>query len=80
RDGGLLGAAAQTKNPSATQVVSLILGEMRKLGADSVATPELDSRKAVLIGNFGRRAETVSGIAGIVGGYVTSGVPLDELG
>ncbi|MGJ3648588.1 M16 family metallopeptidase [Sphingomonas sp. GlSt437] len=80
RDGGVLEAATQTKNPSATQVVGLILNEMTKLGNDPVSAAELDSRKAVLIGGFGRRAETVGGIAGIIGGYVSDAVPLDELG
>lgn len=80
RASGIIAASTQTKNPSATQVVDLIGEEMKKLAAAPVAAAELDSRKAVLIGNFGRSAETTGGIAGILGNYITDDVPLDELG
>ena len=76
---GSFAARTQTKNPSAADVVTLIVAEMRKLGAEPAATVELDTRKAVLIGGFGRTTETTSGIAGLLGGYVVAGVPLDEL-
>lgn len=33
----------------------------------------------MLIGGFGRAAETTGGIAGLVGGYVVEDVPLSEL-
>jgi zinc protease len=76
---GPFAASTQTKNPSVTEVVSLITGEMTKLGAAPVPAAELETRKAVLIGGFGRSAETTGGIAGIIGGYVTDDVPLTEL-
>lgn len=81
RDGGSVVAYTQTKNPSAAEVVTLITAEMAKLGKAPAPTEnELSTRKAVLVGNFGRSIERTEGIAGIIGGYVTNDVPLDEIG
>ena len=76
---GQLSAATQTKNPSAPEVVDLILEEMRKLSAAPANAAELDARKQVLIGSFGRSVETVGGLDSLVSGYVLENVPLDEL-
>ncbi|MEG3082801.1 pitrilysin family protein [Sphingomonas sp. PB2P12] len=76
---GTVAARTQTKNPTAAEVVTLIAAEMARMGSAPVPAAELDSRKAVLIGNFGRRIETTSGVAGILGTYVQNGVPLGEL-
>ncbi|QBM76494.1 insulinase family protein [Sphingomonas sp. AAP5] len=77
---GVVAARTSTKNPSAPETVSIILAEMKRLGAEPVSAAELDTRKAVLVGNFGRATETTGGIAGTVGGYVVQGLPLSELG
>ncbi len=79
RSPGPMAATTQTKNPSAAEVVSLIVAEMKKLGAEPAPAAELDTRKAVLIGGFGRTTETTGGIAGLIANYVTNGVPLSEL-
>ncbi len=79
RQPGPISASTQTKNPSAAQVVSLIVAEMKRLGTEPAPAAELDTRKAVLIGGFGRSAETTGGIAGLIGGYVIDDVPLSEL-
>ena len=50
------------------------------MGREPVPAAELDARKAVLIGGFGRAIETTDGIADIVGDHVMQGVPLDEIG
>ena len=76
---GIVSASTQTKNPSAPEVVSLIAAEMKKLGEAPVPATELDSRKAVLVGGFGRRIERTDGIAGALADYVAEGVPLDTL-
>jgi len=76
---GIVSASTQTKNPSAPEVVSLIAAEMKKLGEAPVPVTELDSRKAVLVGSFGRRIERTDGIAGALVDYVADGVPLDTL-
>ena len=80
RLGGSVAARTQTKNATAAEVVGLIAAEMTRMGAAPVPAGELETRKAVLVGNFGRTIETTDGIAGIIGGYVLQSVPLDELG
>ena len=76
---GSISASTSTKNESADEVVAIIRAEMARLAAAPVPAAELDSRKAVLVGRFGRAAETTGGIAGIVGDYVVQDVPLTEL-
>ncbi|TCP66816.1 pitrilysin family protein [Sphingomonas sp. PP-CE-1G-424] len=76
---GTIAARTQTKNPTAAEVVTLIAAEMTRMGSAPVPAAELDTRKAVLIGNFGRGIETTSGVANILGAYVQNGVPLGEL-
>ena len=77
---GVIAGRTSTKNPSAPETVSIILAEMKRLGAEPVSAAELETRKAVLVGNFGRATETTGGIAGTVGGYIVQGLPLSELG
>lgn len=79
KDSGVVSASTQTKNPTAPEVVRLIVAEMKRLGSEPVPAAELETRKAVLIGDFGRDTETNAGIAGILGEYAVTGVPLDEL-
>lgn len=79
RSPGIVTAATQTKNPSAPEVVALIAAEMTRMASEPVPVAELDSRKAVLVGNFGRRIERTDGIAGALADYVADGVPLDTL-
>lgn len=77
---GPFAAATQTKNPSAPEVVAIIVAEMQRLGAQPAAASELTTRKAVLVGSFGRTIETNSGIADLIGDYVVEAVGVDELG
>ena len=79
RQPGYVAANTQTKNPSAPEVVGLIVETMKGMGAAPVPNDELASRKAVLIGDFGRDTETTGGIAGVLGDYVVENVPLSEL-
>lgn len=76
---GPISAGTQTKNPSAPEVVGIIAAELRRLAAVPVPAAELDSRKAVLIGDFGRDVETTGGIADVVGNYVVAELPLSQL-
>lgn len=80
RDAGIWLASAQTKNPSAPQVVDLMLGEFARLGATPVPAGELTARKATLVGSYGRSLETTSGLASQVAGLATYGVDLAEVG
>lgn len=55
--------STQTKNESAAEVAKLVLEEIGRLGETNYATSELDPRKMVLTGDFGRDLETTGGIA-----------------
>ncbi|MBA3878438.1 MAG: peptidase M16 [Sphingobium sp.] len=80
REPGTITARTSTKNPSAPETVAIILAEMKRLGAEPVSVAELDTRKAVLVGNFGRATDTTGSIAGTVGSYIVQDLPLSELG
>lgn len=80
RSTGLWQASAQTKNPSAAQVVELLLGEFRHLGSSRVAAPELAARKATMIGSYGRSLETTSGLATQIANLAVYDINLDEIG
>ena len=76
---GILLASAQTKNGSAVEVASRIEAEMRRLCDEPVGVAELDARKAALIGEFGRSAETTEGVSSLLGQMALLGAPLDGL-
>jgi len=80
RDGGLWLASAQTKNPSAVQVVQLMQGEFERLGKTAVPAAELAARKATLVGAYGRSLETTAGLARRVGELAVYGMDLGEVG
>ncbi len=79
RDEGILTASTQTKNESAAEVVGLLRTELQRLAAEPVGEAELTPRKAVLLGQFGRNLGTTEGVADLVAGLVTYGLPLGEL-
>ena len=78
-EGGIVAASTQTKNPTAPDVVALIRGEMVRLGTAPTSPAELDTRKAAAIGGIGRGIETNEGLAGAIGGYIATGVPVGEI-
>jgi zinc protease len=53
--------------------------ELRRLGSEPIPDSELASRKAVLIGGFGRSVETTGGLAGQLSSLAQFGLPLDNL-
>lgn len=59
--------STQTKNESAAEVAQLVIGEIERLARDSVSEAELNPRKLVLTGDFGRDLETTGGLADKVG-------------
>jgi zinc protease len=79
RQAGSFGASAQTKNPSAVEVVGLLLGEFDRLAMTPPDADELAARKATLSGNFGFRLETTRGLLGEVADLALYGLPLDDL-
>ncbi len=79
RDTGLWLASAQTKNPSAAQVVDLMLAQFQRLGSEPVAAAELDARKATLIGGYGRSLETTAGLSSRIAALAIYGLPLSDI-
>jgi len=80
RDSGLWLASAQTKNPSAVEVVGLMQGEFDRLGGTPVPAAELAARKATLIGSYGRSLETTAGLARQIGELALYDVDLADVG
>lgn len=71
--------STQTKNESAAEVVKLVLDEIDKLAENSIAAMELNPRKLVLTGDFGRDLETTQGLAGALADLYSFGLPAGEL-
>ena len=63
---GMFEASAQTKNESADEVAGLLMTEVQALGAAVPSPEELAARKATLIGEFARSADTGAGLAGLL--------------
>ena len=72
-------ASGQTRNDAVPDVIDLMTAEFAKLGAEPVPAAELDARKAVLIGGFGRSVETTGGLAGQLSALAQFGLPLEKL-
>jgi zinc protease len=73
------GTRTQTKNESAGEVATLLVGELEKIATDDVSEDELVPRKAVLTGNFGRTLETTSGLAAAVSELYLFYLPTSDL-
>ncbi|MDQ5845820.1 MAG: insulinase family protein [Acidobacteriota bacterium] len=72
-------ASAQTKNPSAAQVASLLVNEVSRLSSAPVPDIELEPRKAVVIGGFSRNLETAAGLVNQIGALALYGINFDEI-
>ncbi len=72
-------ASAQTRNDAVPQVVDLMSAELARLGAEAIPESELNARKAVLVGGFGRSVETTAGLAGQLGNLAAFDLPLERL-
>lgn len=79
RPGGFVFASAQTKNPSAAEVVKLMREAMLQLGREAPPADELAARQASLVGGFSRHIETTAGLAATVLGEVERNRPLSGL-
>jgi zinc protease len=77
---GLFEASVQTRNESADEVAGLLMGEIRRLGAEPAPAEELAARKASLIGEFGRETETDGGLAGLLTQDALYGIDPGEAG
>ena len=57
------GTRTQTKNESAAEVAELVLAELQKLTETNISDAELNPRKLVITGDFGRDLETTGGLS-----------------
>ena len=73
------GASTQTKDQSAAEVAELILAEINRLRTADPTNDELNPRKSVLTGGFGRNLETNAGLAGALADLYAFGIPTSEL-
>lgn len=73
------GARTQTKNESAAEVAELVVAELRRLADGITADAELNPRKLVLIGGFGRNLEATGGLVGALSDMYSFGLPASEL-
>jgi len=73
-------AATQTRNDAAPQVVDLMAAEFTRLRDTLPTAAEMDSRKAALVGAFGRSVETTAGMAGQISTLALYGLPPERLG
>jgi len=76
---GAVIASAQTRNDAAVQVYELMRAEIVRMGAELAPAAELNARKAVLIGSFGRSVETTAGLAGQISTLALFGLPPERL-
>lgn len=73
------GARTQTKNESAAEVAELVVAELKRLADLNAADIELNPRKLVLTGGFGRNLETTGGLTGALSDLYSFGIPTGEL-
>jgi zinc protease len=79
KQGAPIIATAQTRNDAVPQVVDLMVAELGRLGSQPIPEAELASRKAVLVGSFGRSVETTGGLAAQLSALAQFGLPLEKL-
>ncbi len=75
--GGDFQIDAQTKNRTASQVIDESFAAMRRIRDEGITDKELADAKSFMIGSFPRRFETLSGIAGFLGGVEFYGLGMD---
>lgn len=77
--GSNFGTRTQTKNESAAEVAELVVAEINKLSEGEITEAELNPRKLVLTGGFGRNLETNAGLAASIADLYSFGIPASEL-
>lgn len=73
------GTRTQTKNESAAEVAELVAAELKRLAESNAADAELNPRKFVLTGGFGRNLETTGGLTGALADLYSFEIPTSEL-
>lgn len=78
RGAGIFGAATQTKNESAAEVVEAIRLELAKLGDEPIPEVEFAARVAVITGSFQRNLETNEGYVKCIADYIVHEKPANS--
>ncbi|RYF93713.1 MAG: insulinase family protein, partial [Caulobacteraceae bacterium] len=73
---GGFSASTSTKNETAGEALTLLRGEMTRLGETLPTAEEMAARKSVLIGGFGRDLATTGGLADTLGSLAAYGIDL----
>ncbi len=73
------GTRTQTKNESAAEVAELVVAELKKLSEGDIPEAELNPRRLVLTGGFGRNLETNQGLAAALADLYSFRLPADTL-
>jgi zinc protease len=79
RTSGKITARCQTKNVSAPEVVTLMRGELKRLGSELVPADFVATRQAMLGGDFARELETNHGYLDQLADLAMHDLPLDQL-
>ncbi len=69
----------QTKNESAAEVAELVIAELKRLSETDAEETELNPRRLVLTGGFGRNLETTGGLTAALADLYSFGIPATEL-
>ncbi|HKP67644.1 MAG TPA: insulinase family protein, partial [Pyrinomonadaceae bacterium] len=72
-------ARTQTKNESAPEVAELMIAELKRLTDTDATETELNPRRLVLTGGFGRNLETTGGLAAALSDLYSFGIAPSEL-
>jgi zinc protease len=78
RGAGMFGAATQTKNESAAEVIEVIRAELSRLGKELVPEAEFSARRSVITGSFQRELETNEGYVKRIADFVVHEQPIDS--
>ena len=78
-EASFLGAATQTKNESAAEVLGLLLFEFDRLKSEAVSEAVTTDRETFITGAFSRNIETTGGLGAFIADTVQLGLPLSEL-
>jgi zinc protease len=73
-DDAALTATSQTKNETAAEVAQIFLGEFDRLGKEPLTADTIDRRKAFLVGNYTRQAESSAGFSNLIGSLIIQGL------
>ena len=80
RDEGMLIAQAQTRNDAAPEVARVMLAEISRLAAEPITPEQLERRRTLVTGGFGRQVETTFGLGGFLTNLAVQGLPMTEFG